>query len=175
MYSYFVLAEPANLVINATSEMFKDIGIHFDKPCTLEELGTSISGWKIFGYLNDNYTKTNYRRIIEEIHNQHPNIDFKLHYWYEENIMFYFCWNDSAIIKYGNRNDCTYFVNENIINNISGIFNKKSYLLDVFSHKKINNVENARKISNKIKNDDNILLYVPNYFKFCEYFQIKKL
>ncbi len=175
MYSNFVLAEPANLIINATNEMFKDIGIYFDKPCTLEELGKYMSGWKIYGYF-ENFSKTKYKRIIDEIHNQHPKVNFKLHFWYEENIMFYFCWENGAIVKHGKSDDCMYFVSKEIINNITGIFNNSKFLLDRYKYK-TTNVTDAYRLSEKEVTEDSnkTLLYLPVYLKCCPYFREIKL
>ena len=88
MYSKFILAEPADIMVDLVgNELLLENGIIFDKPCSLSELGNNLDGLKIYGYF-DAAIMDEWIEIIEEIHKQNPLLtEFKLHFWYEEDIM----------------------------------------------------------------------------------------
>lgn len=175
MYSYFVLAEPANLIVDLSKlQEAKNIGIEFEKSCTIEEFGKYISGWKIFGYFEN--CKSNYIRIIEEINNQNPTVnEFKIHFWYEEDIMFYFHWDGKVSIKYGRQGDYNYFVSNELLSQLNGIFNNKSYLVyryDIKTKFYNSHIKKIKKISeHEVTEESNkTFLFLPLYLKYNKYF-----
>ncbi len=198
MYSNFIFAEPSDLKIDLTNFDFNNSIFHSEIKNfkTLKELGEYFSGWKIYGYL-DYYNKQHYNKLITFIHNQHPEVNFKIHFWYEEEIMFYFCWDKEPVIKYGKMDDARYFVSNEILHNINKKYlidrfeglNKQSFInkcffwLNRFNIFKIKwrsntiNMNHAIVLSKKEVTDESnkMLLYLPMYLKHNPYFQTLRL
>lgn len=176
MYSNFILAEPANLLVDLSNI---DIDLtDLKRVMTLQEFGEYISGWKIYGYLDSENSKQRYKTIINAIHEQHPKVNFKIHFWYEENRMFYFCWDQNPVIKYGNIDDCNYFVSNEILSNITGLINDKKFLVDRYNVKNYDKyLDKIYKLSKKEVTDDTnkTFLYLPMYLKHYPYFRIYQL
>jgi hypothetical protein len=175
MYSNFVLAEPSNLTVDLSKVDIDGEFLEIKRVITLEEFGEYMSGWKIYGYPEK---CKRYKTIINAIHEQHPTVNFKIHFWYEENRMFYFCWENGACIKYGNTDDCNYFVSNEILLNITGMFKEKKFLVDRYKIEKYAKyLEKINKISKKQVNEETYktLLYLPMYLKHCPYFRIYNL
>jgi hypothetical protein len=56
---------------------------------SLHDVGRAMHGYKLWAYV-DGENKAHWRALLLDLHAQHPTLLMRLHFWYEEDLMFFF-------------------------------------------------------------------------------------